>query len=72
MTVTMKWTHTVSRLRRIEANLINGEVTTAQKALREVIDNLEEVLNNNLKIKLEKRNRKRQERFAAKMKALDE
>lgn len=72
MTVTMKWTHTVSRLRRIEANLINGEVATAQKALREVIDNLEEVLNNNLKIKLEKRNRKRQERFAAKMRALDE
>lgn len=70
--MTLKWTQTVARLRRVEANLIDGEVATARKALREVIDNLEEVLNNNLKIKLEKRNRKRQERFAAKMRALDE
>jgi hypothetical protein len=29
-------------------------------------------MNNNLKFKLESRNRKRQERFAAKMKALEE
>lgn len=70
--MTLKWTQTVARLRRVEANLIDGEVATARKALRDVIDNLEEVLNNNLKIKLEKRNRKRQERFAAKMRALDE
>ena len=68
----VKLISTIAALRRVSRHFDAGDIAVGRKALREVIDKLETVMNDNLKKKLEKRNRKRQERLAEKMKETDE